>query len=304
MRRTTIIISLLFLLSHAASAQVSYAYVERDSTLYLDVYQPATSPNGYTVLHMFGGGYYTGSRRHPWDSTYCRQLTDCGYTVVAIDYRLGMKNLKTAGFAGLEALANAMFMAAEDCAAAIAYLDKHHQNLSIDMSKIILEGSSAGAITALLIDYGRCNDLPYAAELPKDWKPAAVVAYSGAIYTRQGKLTWAQQPAPTLLFHGTVDGIVPYKSIVFGKRGMYGADALVKHLDKNGYPYAVYRFTDLGHEVCFAGPKTVDELNLFVKHYVVQQRYLWQDITLRDKDFQPTENSRKTAKQLYKENQY
>ncbi len=302
MRNTLIVLLILF--SASISAQVSYAYVERDSTLYLDVYQPATTPNGYTVLHMFGGGYYTGSRRHPWDSTYCRQLTEQGYTVVAIDYRLGMKDLKTSGFAGLEALENAMFMAAEDGAAAIAFLDQHNKELSIDMSKIILEGSSAGAITALLIDYGRCNELSYTSALPKDWKPAAVVAYSGAIYTKQGKLRWAQQPAPTLLFHGTVDGIVPYKSIVFGKRGMYGADALVKCMDKNGYPYAVYRFKDLGHEVCMAGPKTVEELNLFVRHYVAGQRCLWQDITIRDKDFPPTEKSRKTAKQLYKENQY
>ena len=132
------LIVLLILFSASISAQVRYAYVERDSTLYLDVYQPATVPNGYTILHMFGGGYYTGSRRHPWDSTYCRLLTEQGYTVVAIDYRLGMKDLKTSGFAGLEALENAMFMAAEDGTAAIAFLEQHVKDLSIDMSKIIL----------------------------------------------------------------------------------------------------------------------------------------------------------------------
>lgn len=93
----TFILSLILVISVAVSAQESYAYVERDSTLYLDVYQPAGIPNGYTVVHMFGGGYYTGSRRHPWDSAYCRQLTENGYTVVALDYRLGMKNLKTSG---------------------------------------------------------------------------------------------------------------------------------------------------------------------------------------------------------------
>ena len=171
----------------------TYAFAERDTTLRLDIYYPdAETDNGYTIVHVYGGGFVTGCRTNKWDADYCRQLADNGYTAVAIDYRLGLRGVSNVGIGNVSALEHAFYIAVEDCSAAIAYLVTHSQDLGIDPKKIIIEGSSAGAITALMTDFARCNKLECARELPADWAPAGIVAYGGAIYSRQGKAKWQQ----------------------------------------------------------------------------------------------------------------
>ena len=302
MKNVFSVLLLLIVCSTGLYAQQTYAFVERDSTLYLDVYKPTAEANGYTVIHIFGGGFVNGSRTTKWDADYCRMLAANGYTAVAIDYRLGLRGVENVGFSSLSALENAFYMAAADCSAAVSYLVEHAEDIDINPEKIILEGSSAGAIAALMAEYGRCNKLDYAAELPGEWKPAGVVAYSGAIYSTAGKLKWADSPAPILLFHGTADRIVNYKQIEFARKGLYGANAIVKRLNKFNIPFCVYRYTDLGHEISIAGPLTIAELNMFVKQYIIDKRKLHCDITIRDDAYPPGEFSNKTVKDLYDKN--
>ena len=290
----------LLTISLWATAAVTYPFVERDSALYLDFYAPAVPANGYTVVHIFGGGFFEGARNNPWDTAYCHSLTERGYAAVSIDYRLGLKGASNVGITNLKPLEDAFYMAAADCSAAIRYLVTHAKELCIDPGKIIIEGSSAGAITALMTDYGRCNALDYTAELPEGWKPAAVVAYSGAIYSTHGALRWATPPAPTLLFHGMLDKIVTYKQITLCNRGFYGADPIARRLAKFEYPYAVYRIPGIGHEVSVAGPMTLDELDLFVRQRLVNGRTLFQDVTLRDASVKPTKWTTMSVQDLYK----
>ncbi|MBR1808342.1 MAG: alpha/beta hydrolase fold domain-containing protein [Paludibacteraceae bacterium] len=295
-------ITLFFLLSASAylSAQVTYAFAERDTVLHLDVYQPKV-PNGYTVIHIFGGGFIGGYRQNKWDADYCRQLADSGYTAVAIDYRLGLRGIKNVGFGTISAIERAILMAVEDCADAVAFLVNNADKTGVNPQKIILEGSSAGAITALMTDYARCNSLSCAAALPADWSPAAVVAYSGAVFSSKGKVSWDNAaPAPTLLFHGTADRIVNYKQLQLGRTGLYGANALVKRFEKYGYPYCIYRYTSLGHEVSVGGPVTIDELNMFVKQYITDHKPLHTDITQTNDSIPPSEFSKHTLRDLYK----
>lgn len=281
-------------------AQETYPFVQRDTTLHLDIYRPTAEPNGYTVVHVFGGGFVFGARNSKWDREYCQLLAANGYTAVAIDYRLGLRGATNVGVGNLQPLEKAFYMAVEDCSAAVRFLVGNAEQLGIAPDKIILEGSSAGAITVLMTDFGRCNALPYAAELPEGWKPAGVVAYSGAIYSTRGALKWNTEPAPTVLFHGTVDKIVTYKQITLLPRGFYGANAIAKRLDKFAYPYCIYRFPDLGHEVSIGGPVTIEELNLFVHEYLRDARRLRKDVTMRDEAFHPSAFSNMTLRDLYK----
>lgn len=284
-----------------AWGQETYPFVQRDTTtLMLDLYRPAEPANGYTVVHIYGGGFINGSRTKQWDADYCRRLAEMGYTAVAMDYRLGLRSTYTDGKSKLQALKDAFYMAAADCSAAVRYLVEHGKELGIAADKIILEGSSAGAITALMTDFGRCNGLAFAAELPEGWKPAGVVAYSGAIYSETGSLKWAQAPAPTLLFHGEVDKIVPYKQIVLGRKGLYGSSAITKKMEKYEYPYCVYRLKNLGHEVSVAGPMTTGELEFFVQQYVKDGRRLYEDVTMRDASVGPSKWTDMRLRDLYK----
>lgn len=292
---------LAFLTIVSGYARESYAFVQRDTTLYLDVYQPAAPANGYTVVFIFGGGFLKGSRLGQWNVNYCTLLSERGYTAVAIDYRLGLKGKGHIGISNVEVLENAFYMAAEDCSAAIAYLVLHADELHIDPAKIILCGSSAGAVTALMTDYGRCNHMPYTRELPAGWKPAGVVSFSGAIYSTLRGLKWAETPAPTMLWHGTVDKLVTYHKIVFGRRGFYGADPIAKQLEKNNFAYCIVRCRNLGHEVCMFGPKSLPELDDFVQRFIAEPRPLHIDITLRDDSIQPTIYTTISVKQVYKQ---
>ena len=279
----------------------TFAYAKHDTVLHLDIYQPAAAANGFTVIHIFGGGFAAGSRTNKWDVAYCRQLAAEGYRAVAIDYRLGLRGATNVGMQTIKLLENAIYIAVEDCSAAVAWLCENAATLGIDTSKVIIEGSSAGAITALMTDYARCNKLDCAAVLPPAWKPAAVIAYSGAIFSRKGKPSWDySMPAPTLLFHGTVDKVVTYKKIELFNTGFYGSNAIVKSLKKYNLPFAIYRYTDLGHEVSVGGPLTISELNLFVKQYVTDSRKLHADITITDDSIPPSEYSKMTVRQLYK----
>ena len=69
-------------------------------------------------------------------------------------------------------------MAVEDCSAAVVYLIEKE---GVDADKVILAGSSAGAIMALQTDYMPSNGSWYTALLPDTLRFAGVIAYSGAV---------------------------------------------------------------------------------------------------------------------------
>ena len=294
----SILCAVICTLSFNLSAQETYAFAERDTTLHLDIYH-AQSPNGYTVIHIFGGGFIGGYRTNKWDVAYCKQLADSGYNAVAIDYRLGLRGVHNVGVGNISALENAIYMAVQDCSDAVKYIVENASKLGIDPKKIIIEGSSAGAITALMTDFARCNKLECASSLPDNWAPAGIVSYSGAIFSRQGKPKWTGA-APTLMFHGTVDRLVPYKKIQLGKIGFFGSSVIASQMEKQNFPYQIYRYTDLGHEVSIGGPMTMDFFNLFVKQYIIAGKKQYQDITIRDEQYPPTSWSRMSVKDLYK----
>ena len=119
--KKTIIILISLLLSAAAGASVpaglpepdgTYMFVQRDTCdLYLDIYYPEdgseTMYNGQkkpAILFVFGGGFITGSRDQKYNLPWYGELTRLGYTVIAIDYRLGLKGAKSVGIAQVNLL--------------------------------------------------------------------------------------------------------------------------------------------------------------------------------------------------------
>ena len=93
-----------------------------------------------------------------------------------IDYRLGLKGVDLSGFKIVKALDRAIQIAVEDLFSATAYLIENAQKFSISPDKIILCGSSAGAITVLQGDYELCNRTDIAQVLPGNFHYAGVCA--------------------------------------------------------------------------------------------------------------------------------
>lgn len=283
-------------------------FAEKDSVkLKMDIYMCGDCGKNFvkqpeTIIYLFGGGFVTGSKEDSLSVKYCTQMAERGYTTIAIDYRLGMKGLNVRGVAFVKAIENAIRMATEDLSSAVAFLIKNGQEWGIDPNKIVITGCSAGAITCLQTDYCHARGSEWTKELPDNFRFAGVMAYAGAIFSREGKLDYIEHvPAPTLMYHGTEDKMVNYSGIQFGNLGFFGSSKVVERFQKYGYPYYMRRFEGLKHEVSIFGNLFVDEQVWFIENYVRKGNKWMLDETFKDPDYKTTGRWRGTMKDIMKE---
>jgi len=301
-----LVLLLLANLTVTAQTKTTYPFVERDSTLYLDVHQPAVArADKAAVLSVFGGGFIVGKRDDNYQSALADSLVKRGFTVISIDYRLGLKDsvmvAENQKLLELDDLFQyCIDIATEDCAEAINWVITHAEEIGINPSKIALTGSSAGAITVLQLDYCRANGLPLAAALPEGWKPAAVIPYAGGIMCKKSELKYETAPAPTFLMHGTKDRIVNYKGfgVPFSSK-LHGSKTIDKKMKKQGIPHWFIRFEGIGHEVASWFPGSVDLFCAFVDQ-CLSGRVSSLDATMTDSKLQPTEWTNMNVFELYK----
>ena len=255
----------------------TYLYAERDTCdLYLDVYNPAkgsqTSIDGKkkpTIVFMFGGGFIGGTRDDASYNQWFRTLTQNGYRVISIDYRLGLKGSDKVGVAQVNVLDKAIHMAVEDLFSATVFMIDNAETLGIDPENIVVSGSSAGAISVMQAEYEICNSTSWTEVLPEGFNYAGVMSFSGAILSRKGKVKYAKEPCPTLMLHGTADKLVPYKQIAFFNLGFFGGGKLVERFKKFGLDYNMYHFIGYGHEIAGSMSTTTDLQFKFLENNVM-----------------------------------
>lgn len=292
----TIIASLATVFCSAAGQEdailpdITYLFAQKDTcSLFMDIYEPSEeSPATFhgkekpTIIFMFGGGFIEGNRADTAYLQWYRNMADNGYRVIAIDYRLGLKGAQSVGVAQVNSLDDAIHMAVEDLYSAVLYIVDNAETMGIDPANIVISGSSAGAISVLQADYELCNRTEYAACLPEDFRFAGVMAFSGAVLSRSGKLKYETAPAPTAFFHGTSDKLVNYGQIRFFNLGFFGSDKIAKRFAKFGYNYSIFRFLGHGHEVANFMEIT-EELQLrFLEDNVIDGAMSIYDMTIDD----------------------
>lgn len=277
--------------------------------LYVDVYTPeevvadSATPRPLMIF-AFGGGFVGGSRNMDYYMPFFERLANEGIVVASIDYRLGLRNLpKDVGVMGMiDIMRRAVEMATEDMYAATNYFIENSHRWGIDTSKIMISGSSAGAITAIQAEWQRCNGDAIASVLPEGFRYAGVVSCAGAIFSTHGGPKFKSSPAPMLLFHGTSDSNVPYdKSSVMGI-GFYGSKYIARQLDKLDAPYWFYSAEYVDHML--AGTPLYEQLDLimqFIRDYVIEGKHLRirTDVVNIDGERKPT---RFTAKDYLRKN--
>lgn len=286
----------------------TYKFAQKDTcSLYMDVYNPASgSETTYqgkqkpTVLFVFGGGFVDGHRDAKNYNPWFKMLTDDGYRVISIDYRLGFKPYQhTKGIAFAKAMDRAIHMAVQDLFSATKYIIDNSSSLGVDPSCLVISGSSAGAITVLQADYELCNGTEEAKVLPEGYKYAGVMSFSGAIFSHKGKVKYADTPAPTLMLHGTADKVVNYNKIGFLNIGFYGSNAIAAQFSKFGYNYNILRFVGHGHDIASMMAQTFDYQKIFLEKNVIMGNKRVVDSSINDPEI-PVWKGSKNRKELYK----
>ena len=283
----------------------TYEFVKRDSALYLDVYKPVNPrEDRAAVISLFGGGFFSGARNNREMKQVAQALLEHGFTVISIDYRLGFQDKEmVASHSKLLKLTDlfqyCIDIATQDCAAAVAWTCANADKLDIDPSKIILTGSSAGAISVLQMDYCRANSLEIASELPQGWKPVAVIPFSGGIMCHKRDLKYKTDPAPTMLMHGKKDKIVNYKGfgLPFSSK-LFGSKRVSKAMDRQDIPHWFISFEDVGHEVAIWLPGSIDIFCAFVD-MALAGRTTNLEADMTDSDLKPTKWAQMNLLQLY-----
>lgn len=192
--------------------------------LAMDVYRPNGDAPRPVVIVIHGGGWDNGDRFQL--TAFNHQVARMGYVVVAISYRLAPAHVWPAQ--------------RDDVLAAITHLKTHAAELSIDATKIVLLGRSAGGQIASAVGYGaddpavvgvvglysphdlnfawryaREDDALNSVKLMRQYLggggaevPARYDEASGIRFVKRRVAADPRPTPPTLLFHGTIDTLV------------------------------------------------------------------------------------------------
>lgn len=274
----------LFIYAQAISKN-TYTFANiKDQELKLDLYSNDNETLKPCIIFVFGGGFKDGKRDSSEYNNFFNFFIQRGYTIASIDYRLGMKNASAPGIFNTNPLRNAISMAVEDLYSATNYLLENASELNIDSTKIIISGTSAGAITVLQADYEERDNKPSAEVLPEWFHYSGVISFSGGIFSNEGQPSYAIAPSPTIFFHGSADKLVPYNKTRFFKIGIFGSKSIAKTFRDNGYPYIFYSMDGIGHEVAtYPMNEFLPEIEQFLIDFVFDKKQWMIDIDFKDK---------------------
>jgi acetyl esterase/lipase len=215
----------------------------RPIDLKLDIYEPAgdTAAARPVFVFLFGGGFVAGNKENE-PRVYCEQMARRGYVAVAPSYRLNQGDLARDGIPA----------AVSDARQAVRWLRANAARYRLDTERIVVGGSSAGAITSLFLAYTEM-------EKPAGDTASAValvVDLWGGLYNQVNDMTAGE--VPLAIVHGTADNVVPFSE----------ATKLRDRAQAVGIPYLWHPLEGKGH-----APNMPVELMAAVAPFIYQQ--LW-----------------------------
>jgi predicted peptidase len=226
----------------------TYTY-NKNKKLKLDFYKPKGIKKDYPlILYVHGGGFSGGKRDESYIKDFANFLVQRGYAVASISYRLTMKGKGFGCKISAKEKVSAFYNTSEDIVSSIKYILRKKKRFKIDINKVILVGSSAGAEAILHLVYVDHN-----ISLPKHFRFAGLISMAGAITTIDHiNLITA---IPTQLFHGTSDKLVPFNIAShhycskddIGYLPLYGSKAIANTLKALTKPYFLYAIDDGDH---------------------------------------------------------
>jgi acetyl esterase/lipase len=250
-----------------AIENVIYKTVDTIS-LALDIYHAKAVGNHPkpALVFVHGGAWKSGKRGDylPYLIDYARK----GYVAITVSYRLSRV---------------AIFPAAvQDVNCAVRWVKANAANHGIDPERIVLIGGSAGGHLSMMVGYGGSEalfqeDCPYdegstvqaivnlygPADLTSDEAKGRnePVSFLGSTYEDDPSVYEKASPRfyitseapPTLIFHGTIDTVVPVSQ----------SDSLAVWLKEAGVPYEYHRLKGWPHTMDLAV-----RVNAYCQHYI------------------------------------
>jgi|GEM_PF-71611 len=224
----------------------------------LDLYLPENSDTSRQlplVLYVHGGGFSGGSRLDPGIARMGNEMTQAGFAFASIAYRLLMRGKSFGCDQSASQKVIVFQQSVVDVRRATAFLMAQREAYRLDMNRVVLAGSSAGAEAVLHTAYWPQANLPAEAfVLPKDFRFAGLISMAGALIDPM--LIQPENAPPTLFFHGTCDALVPFdirshRLCAPGQPGyllLHGAGELGKRHRALQLPFYMVAYENGGHE--------------------------------------------------------
>lgn len=231
-----------------------------DNAQKMDVYLPAnrSTENTKVLVLVHGGAWTSGDKSEFSDAIASLRLQLTDYAIFNVNYRLA--TLSGANLAPSQV---------EDVNSAIDFIANKSVEYQINSNKIVMVGASAGAQLSLLQAYrfnasGRIKavvdlfgptDIADLYNAPPDVNyPSMLAIWMGgtpatnyAAYAGASPIVYVTpQAPPTIIFHGTVDNIVPIRQ----------SDSLQTHLQRAGVIHQYFIYPGEGHG--WTGTKITD----------------------------------------------
>jgi dienelactone hydrolase len=160
--------------------------------LFLDLYQPDTPDQSWkrpAMIAIHGGGFLFGDKGEM--TNLCRELAARGYVCVSINYRLVPDDPPGAS---QDQYTRAVMAAVADANHAAQWIEQNAAKYNLDAGRLFIGGSSAGAVTSMLLAYN------------PDVKGSHFRAVADMWGTMGPRVGWLNKRGPALLIiHGKED---------------------------------------------------------------------------------------------------
>jgi len=193
--------------------------------LFLDIYQPEgdASSKRPAMIAIHGGGFLFGDKSEM--TNLCRELAARGYACFSINYRLVPDDPPGTS---QDQYARTVMAAVEDAHRATEWILANAAKYDVDPGRLFIGGSSAGAVTSMLLAYNPAIKTPRFRAVADMW---------GTMGTRVG---WLKKGGPPLLIiHGKEDDTITVSA----------AEQIDARARQTGLPHETFLIDGMGHGV-------------------------------------------------------
>jgi acetyl esterase/lipase len=192
--------------------------------LFLDVYQPDSADLSWkrpAVIAIHGGGFLFGDKTEM--TNFCREFAARGYVCLSINYRLVPDDPPGTSQDQYE---RTVMAAVADAEHAARWVEANASKYQIDTARLFIGGSSAGAVTSMLLAYNPEIKSPHFRAVADMWG------------TMGPRVTWIKKGGPPLLIiHGKEDETISVSA----------AEQIDARAKQVGLPHETYLLDGMGH---------------------------------------------------------